>query len=928
MAAVSNVIPFGLLYMRPLQWCLKTKGVSPRGNLLCMIKVTRRCLRALDMWRRPWFLSQGPVLGAPCRRVMLATDASLTGWGMVMSGQPARGLWSGHHPAWHFSCLEMLAVFQILRYNTFTRTYEACPREISLPTLPVFQGAAVSSEPTPQSSAWIRSGAGELATPAGVSTAASSAVSCRSSVTGHRTSSSNNTRGQSRETGSLSRLFGSVETTAKCVCMGPAHCRARLSHPIRRSATFQQGLPHCDRESGFYSRYFIVPKKDGGLRPILDLRLLNLSVMRLKFKMLTVNQALSQIRSEDWFVMIDLKDAYFHVSILPQLRKFLRFAFRGEAYQYRVLPFGLALSPRTFTKCVDAALAPLRLRGIHILNFIDNWLIFGSIGAHGGSTSRCCSRSYERAGVETERQEECAVSITENHLSRRCVGFDHDAGTFVTCSDRVDPHCSHESERRPVTHCKAVPVTAGSDGSCVQRDTFWPAVHETPTVVAQDQGVLPEGKPIPHDQGHAAMPTCLRHVEEALVPVSGPGVRSSLSPRNASDGCVSHQLGCGHEWPPRPRSVERSPSHLAHQLPGDAGRVSCIETLSPGPNRLPCVGLHRQHSGGLLHQPPGRSAFAPLIQAGAPDPCVVPGQTPLTESSSCSWASQYGSRHPVEAGAEARGMDASPRGAPLGLNAMVQTWLRLRLYAFPSIALLPGVLERVHRDGVRLLLVAPFWPARAWFSDRIGVLEVMGVAPEGAHLVASGLSTEVVVTILQSRAPSTRKLYALKWKLFTSWCGDHQQDPVNCPVGTVLEFLQDRFSAGLAHSTLKVYVAAIAAYHTLLGGSSVGRNPLVTGFLHGALRLRPLTRCSFDLCSVIHTRQGFESLAAWAYRSPSVLGRSSSSRRGTSQKLPAACTARAFELSGLYVTPPVTSRFSIGLYAHMFQSVVTLEAFP
>ncbi len=46
MSAASNVIPFGLLYMR-----LKTKRFSPRGNPLCMIKVTRRCLRALDMWR-------------------------------------------------------------------------------------------------------------------------------------------------------------------------------------------------------------------------------------------------------------------------------------------------------------------------------------------------------------------------------------------------------------------------------------------------------------------------------------------------------------------------------------------------------------------------------------------------------------------------------------------------------------------------------------------------------------------------------------------------------------------------------------------------------------------------------------------------------------------------------------------------------------
>ncbi len=327
-------------------------------------------------------------------------------------------------------------------------------------------------------------------------------------------------------------------------------------------------VPPLDRESGFYSRYFVVPKKDGGLRPILDLRLLNRSVSRLKFRMLTVKQVVSQIRSEDWFVTIDLKDAYFHMSILPSHRKFLRFAFRGKAYQYRVLPFGLALSPRTFTKCVDAALAPCDSGHPHT-QLHRRLVDFSSFRAVGGSTSRCRSRSHERIGVKTKCKEKCAVSIPENHLSRRGVGFDHDAGTIVPCSDRVDSQHGQESQRRPVTHCQAVSKTVGSDGSSVQRDTFWPAVHETPTVVAQVQGVLPEGKPIPHDQGHAAMPTCLGHVEETLVLVSGPGPGSSLPPRNASDGCIPDRLGSGHEWPPCPRSVEWSPSHVAHQLPGD-----------------------------------------------------------------------------------------------------------------------------------------------------------------------------------------------------------------------------------------------------------------------------------------------------------------------------------------------------------------------
>ncbi len=109
-------------------------------------------------------------------------------------------------------------------------------------------------------------------------------------------------------------------------------------------------------------------------------------------------------------------------------------------------------------------------------------------------------------------------------------------------------------------------------------------------------------------------------------------------------------------------------------------------------------------------------------------------------------------------------------------------------------------------------------------------METVGLASEGAQLIDSGLSTEVVETILHSRAPSTRKLYALKWKVFTSWCSDHQLDPINCPVGTVLEFLQDRFHCRASPVHLKVYVAAISAYHIPLGGMSLGKTPLVSRF--------------------------------------------------------------------------------------------------
>ncbi|XDV23197.1 hypothetical protein PO909_027882 [Leuciscus waleckii] len=55
-------------------------------------------------------------------------------------------------------------------------------------------------------------------------------------------------------------------------------------------------------ESGFYSGYFLVPKKDGALRTILDLRYLNKALMKRPFKILTTRQILAQIRPRDWFI--------------------------------------------------------------------------------------------------------------------------------------------------------------------------------------------------------------------------------------------------------------------------------------------------------------------------------------------------------------------------------------------------------------------------------------------------------------------------------------------------------------------------------------------------------------------------------------------------------------------------------------------------
>ncbi|XP_061078563.1 uncharacterized protein LOC133111938 [Conger conger] len=57
------------------------------------------------------------------------------------------------------------------------------------------------------------------------------------------------------------------------------------------------------------------PVKDGGVRPILDLRALNRHLVKRRFQMLTHKRVMSSISQGDWFTLVDLKDAYFHVNI-------------------------------------------------------------------------------------------------------------------------------------------------------------------------------------------------------------------------------------------------------------------------------------------------------------------------------------------------------------------------------------------------------------------------------------------------------------------------------------------------------------------------------------------------------------------------------------------------------------------------------------
>ncbi len=121
------------------------------------------------------------------------------------------------------------------------------------------------------------------------------------------------------------------------------------------------------------------------------------------------------------------------------------------------------------------------------------------------------------------------------------------------------------------------------------------------------------------------------------------------------------------------------------------------------------------------------------------------------------------------------------------------------------------------------------------------------------------LPERVLNTMPEARAPSSRRLYALKWAIFSTWCQGRDLVPVTSDVSVVLSFQQEMLDNQHSSSTIKVYAAAIASFHACIAGRLVARDSAVIQFLRGARRmnpLRPRTVPPWNLPTVLRALKG------------------------------------------------------------------------
>jgi hypothetical protein len=130
-------------------------------------------------------------------------------------------------------------------------------------------------------------------------------------------------------------------------------------------------------EGQFISPIFTVPKPNGKHRFILNLKMINRYIDVNHFKMEDHRTALKLLQRNYYMASIDLQDAYFLISIDENYKKFLRFEWKSQTYEFNVLPFGICTAPYVFTKLLKPVLQYLRSSGLMSVAYLDDFLCIG-----------------------------------------------------------------------------------------------------------------------------------------------------------------------------------------------------------------------------------------------------------------------------------------------------------------------------------------------------------------------------------------------------------------------------------------------------------------------------------------------------------------------------------------------------------------------
>ena len=653
---------------------------------------------------------------------------------------------------------------------------------------------------------------------------------------------------------------------------------------------------------GFYSRIFLVPKKNGKFRLILDLSLLNRYIEKQAFKMETVKSVRQAMRLNDWAVSIDLTDAYLHVPIHRQSRKYLRFVHEDQVYHFSALPFGMSLSPLIFSKLMDVIAAFQRQRAISVFPYLDDWLIKNLIHNRLITQTKICIQTIQSLGFLPNLKKSDLFPaqkftfigmefLTQQNLVR--VPADRVQNLILTIKKIMS--AKHVSARTFLSLLGK--LSAAADLVLLGR------LHLRPLQMCLLSVWKPHILPLDHPISINGM--IRSHLQWWINPIrfeTGTSIHPP-DPKFFLYTDASH-YGWGAHLEPTTLSfhgrwtenqsqlhinmLEMMAIRLALKQAKTFIHHSCIMISTD--NTTVVSYINKQggtHSPNLCvevwkilnwcleqdivirvrHIPGKFNILAdrlsrldkPIKTEWALDQTVANSVFQMLNFPNVDlFATRFNHRLPLY-------VSPVQDYKALAIDALSMDWNHLHAYAFPPFILIPAVLEKIRQHQCRIVLIAPFWPQQQWFSE---LLLLLVSAPIRLPLIPRLLtqskgrfvhqnlpildlqsirdkkfSQNVADFVSRSRRASTQKVYDAKWTIFSNWCHTKKVNPISAPITVIADFLIFLFSEKKCQiSTIKGYRSMISNTLKFKTGNRIGSNPVLSELIRSFELQRPVQR--------------------------------------------------------------------------------------
>lgn len=125
--------------------------------------------------------------------------------------------------------------------------------------------------------------------------------------------------------------------------------------------------------SPYASPLLAVGKAGGGVRLVLDARMINKIIVPVRTRPEPLEEQLQRFHNAKYLTTIDVRASFWQVALHEESRKYTAFIFAGRSYQFKVLPFGLNISSGVFITALDTVLGAQLIDKIAL--YVDDILV-------------------------------------------------------------------------------------------------------------------------------------------------------------------------------------------------------------------------------------------------------------------------------------------------------------------------------------------------------------------------------------------------------------------------------------------------------------------------------------------------------------------------------------------------------------------------